>query len=548
MKIITRLKSFLTAGAVCAALTAPALAQVAPVKPEDASQHFAAVAKHLELGGLYFSYMDVDGDLAGFGSVLDRLLDLMRPEVPDIPKELSAAKIIEALGLNSVKAVGLSSRRAGDGLYHNRALLYMPDGPKGLMKLFGGKAAPLPVAAWAPADCGAAMQMDLTLGSLLETVEAVLKASGQENILAQYKLALLVPVPGVNIPLGEFVGKLNTRVMVAMRMEDGKRLQVPGLPVPMPGLQVMLALDDVDFLMEPLMALAEGNDNVVVEKGDDFTIVRPNSSAPGELDWFKPGLYHDKKAKRLILTTHLEMAQSAGKGDVLSGSESFKKATAGLPAEGNGLSYTTPQFMKSFMDYYMEVLDETMKASGTDAPAKELVKLAVDLLGIAPDQPVATVYANTPEGMLFMSNSNSSHKGTLFQATLLPMAGFTAGFAAVSYQSTMERARAAREAAEQSAEEARRLQRDAEGDAAPDKAVKNNLQQISFAAQTWFIDHPGDKEVTYETLVKNELIFELDAVAGESYKGLTLKRAGGEISVKLKSGGSISHKYQSVTD
>ena len=123
---------------------------------------------------------------------------------------------------------------------------------------------------------------------------------------------------------------------------------------------------------------------------------------------------------------------------------------------------------------------------------------------------------------------------------ILPMAFL--GGAIAGYESTMNAARAR-------ADEPRLVApRDEEGNEAPDKAVKHNLQQIAFAAQTWFIDHPQDKEVTYEALVKNELIFELDAVAGESYKGLTLKRAGGELSIKLKGGASLSHKYQAVTD
>jgi hypothetical protein len=549
LSITTRFKNLFAAGAVSAALAADVAGQVPPVKPEDASKHFAAVSKHLELGGLYFNYMDVDGDLAALGAFGDRLLNLAKRETPDIPKNLSAAKIIEALGLNSVKAIGMSSRSAGPDLYHNRALLYMPEGPKGLMKLFGGKAAPLQIASWAPADAGAAVQMDLTLSALLEMIESVLTASGQESVLAQYKMALQFAVPGLNMNAAEFIGKLNTRVIVAVRIDESKKLSVPGVPVEVPGVQFMLALDDVDFLMEPLKTLAEGNDNAVVENGEDFTLIRPNSSLPGELDYFKPGLYHDKKAKRLILTSHLEMARAAGKGDALAGSESFKQATAGLPAEGNGLTYATPQFAKAVGTFTTEVLQKSVQSGGTSEAGEELTKLLLESMASAPAGPMATVYANVPEGMLFMSNTNSTHKGTMLQLGVVPVVtGLFAAGAASGYQSVMERSRAAREEAERSTEEAHRLRREIEGDEAPDKAVKNNLQQIAFAAQTWFIDHPGDKEVTYETLVKNELIFDLDPVSGESYKGLTLKRAGGELSVKLKGGASISHKYQSVTD
>ena len=541
MKITTRIQQILAAGMVSAALAASAVAQVPQVKPEDASKHFAAVSKHLELGGLYYSYMDVDGDLAALGKLGDRFLDLARKETKEIPKDLSAVKIIDALGLNSVKAIGMSTRAAGKELYHNRALLYMPDGPKGLMKLFGGKAAPLQIASWAPADTGAALQMDLTLSTLLETIETVLKASGQEALATQFKFAQSLPVPHLNMTVGELVGKLNTRVMVAMRVDETKKLQLPGMPVEMPGLQMMIALDDVDFLMEPLAGMAETNDNVVVEKGEGFTVIRPNSALPGDLDYFKPGLYYDKKAKRIVLTSHLEMAKEAGKGNTLGGSEQYKMAMMGLPAEANGVSFITPQCMKASISFYSQVMKESMKSTNANGAAEEAVKLLMEILSEVPAAPVASVYANVPEGMLFMSNTNSTHKGTMFfSVAAMPLAVMVAMTTATDFRGMPSKRQMSGPAKTKDFLEGR--------PEAPDNTVKNNLQQIAFSAQTWFIDHPKDKEVTYETLVKNELIFELDPVAGESYKGLTLKRAGGELSVKLKGGAALTHKYQAVTD
>ena len=156
-----------------------------------------------------------------------------------------------------------------------------------------------------------------------------------------------------------------------------------------------------------------------------------------------------------------------------------------------------------------------------------------------PSAPVASVYANVPEGMLFMSNMNENHKHTLVQAAVVPIT-FIAMGAAAGYAATG--------AARASPERAQRPLERAQGKEAPAKAVKNNLQQIAFSGQTYFIDNPKEKEVTYETLVKSELIFELDPVSGESYKGLTLKRGGGELSVKLKGGDSISLKYKATAD
>ena len=197
----------------------------------------------------------------------------------------------------------------------------------------------------------------------------------------------------------------------------------------------------------------------------------------------------------------------------------------------NGLNLSDPWYEQLFL-----------KSSGAPGAMDAVMNAVFDLFPM-PAQPVASIYANVPEGMLFMSNSDGSHKQTLVMSAVLPFTLIAAG-AAAGYSTTLERARSA---AEKSVPRARLVPRE-EGKEAPAKAVKNNLQQIAFSAQTWFIDNPKEKEVTYEALVKAELIFDLDAVAGESYKGLTLKRGGGELSVKLKGGDSISLKYKATAD
>ncbi len=539
MKLPARLKMLFSAVGISAALCAAATADPSPLKPEDASKHFAAVSKHLESGGLFYSYIDIDGDFARLAATGDRLLDILRRQQPSIPEGLKASKIVDALGLNAVKAIGLSSRGLGKDLYHNRALVYMPDGPKGLMKLFGGKPAPYQIGSFAPADAGMAVQMELTLGALVATVEEVIKSTGDESAVGQFKAALSFPVPGLNMSVGEFIGKLNTRVMAAARFEEGKKLSVPGAPFQIPGIQFMIALDDIDFVMQPLLAMLAESDAATIEIGEGFTIIRPSASFPGDLDYFRPGLYHDQKSKRIILTSHLDMAKNAGGPNNLAGSEAFRKATAGLPAEGNGMTYVTPQFVQGFTDFYAGIMKEASAAGGSPEGLDEVVKVILDMFP-PPSAPIAGIYANVPEGMLFVSNMNENHKHTLVQAAVVPLAfvaGAVTGFAKAT-ATIRDRAEEAPRAQPQEREEPEPA----------DKAVKNNLQQIAFAAQTYFIDNPKQKTVTYEALVKAELIFDLDPVMGESYKGLSLKREGGGLSVKTKGGGSVSVKYEATSD
>ena len=159
-----------------------------------------------------------------------------------------------------------------------------------------------------------------------------------------------------------------------------------------------------------------------------------------------------------------------------------------------------------------------------------------------PAQPIASIRANLPEGMVFQSTSPHSFKSLIPVAATLPAAILSAAsFGA--YSKTLGKTRAGLAKPPTPAV--------AEDEASPDEAaesIRNNLQQIAFAAQSYFVDRPEATEVSYEQLIEAELLFRLEAVDGESYKGLKLKKTGGTLSAKRSGGDAVSHKYGPVTD
>ncbi len=156
---------------------------------------------------------------------------------------------------------------------------------------------------------------------------------------------------------------------------------------------------------------------------------------------------------------------------------------------------------------------------------------------------MVSVRANLPEGMLFLSNSTNTFKSSLFTVPLF----ITTTFAAASfssYQKLLTGVHAKQAAQKAAAEEFE----PAEDDDDTSKGVSSNLQQIAFAAQSYFVDKPGAAEVTYEQLLEAELLFRLEPIAGESYKGLKLQKSGGTLTLKLPGGGTVSRKYGPVAD
>lgn len=528
-----------------AAAIAPLHAQT-PVPAGTESAHFKAAAQHLEIGGGFFGYMDIDGDFAGIAPIADRLLALARqqPGGENIPEGIKTGKLLEASGLGSLKALGFSSRTLGKNLFHNRAILLTPGGPQGIFRLFGKAPAPLEVAAFAPKDSDVAYQGDFTLSALRGIIESALTAAGDENMLAQFRGLLDFPIPPLNMTAGEVLDSLNLRVMTAAKLDGDRKLTIPGSPSEIPAFNAMVSIDGLDFIMDSLLVFARETDAVTVEKGDGFNIVKPANPLPAGLDYFSPALYHDVKSKKIIFTTHVDYARAALAGtERLRDSADFQKATAGLPAEANGMTYASERFLKSMTALSKQIMEDAPKVEGAPASqlAEELSRLASELT-VVPDQGIAGTYSLIPEGMLFLSNTSENHKHTIAQTAAVPLA-LIAGIAGAQANigQAMERARGGQPEMEEE-------EIPSDDPATPQKTVRSNLQQIAFAAQTWFIDNPDAKEVTYEQLISAELLFDISPANGESYKGLTLQRAGGRLSVSLKDGDSVGYSYPAVTD
>ena len=84
--------------------------QLASVASAQVPTNFDAVAKLLEVGGVFYTVVDLEGDIARFAGMGDSLIDLARKEAGGaIPPGLKASGIIRSLGLDRVKAIGMSS-------------------------------------------------------------------------------------------------------------------------------------------------------------------------------------------------------------------------------------------------------------------------------------------------------------------------------------------------------------------------------------------------------------------------------------------------------
>src|SRR6478736_4447424 len=105
------------------------------VKVSERSSHFAAVQKQLELGGTLYAYADVDGDVFkladGLRGVMEQVAETQPEAAPFLKQDYRALATI--MGLDDIKALGLSSVPVGDGTFRNRVFFLTPHGRHGFL-------------------------------------------------------------------------------------------------------------------------------------------------------------------------------------------------------------------------------------------------------------------------------------------------------------------------------------------------------------------------------------------------------------------------------
>src|SRR6478736_1014493 len=122
------------------------------VKAPERSGHFAAVQKQLELGGTLYAYADVDGDVFKLADALRGVMEQVAETQPEAAPYLKQdyRALATIMGLDDIKALGLSSVPVGDGTFRNRVFFLTPNGRHGLLAGLGGAPAPYGMVKLAP--------------------------------------------------------------------------------------------------------------------------------------------------------------------------------------------------------------------------------------------------------------------------------------------------------------------------------------------------------------------------------------------------------------
>ena len=410
------------------------------------SSHFVDVAKHLDQGGIFYGYVDIDGDLNRILEFGQKAMDTIRDETgADIP-ELDLDSLVSPLGLKDIAAMGASSIGTSEELYRNQMFIRTPGGAKGLMTLFGKESSPLLALKSAPAGSDIVIEQEFRLNALKEVALGIWPHLPPEAGAPPLEQMLEMEIPNVGMTAGEIIDKMNGRALFSAKFSDTEKITVPidGNMITIPAFDFTLDLRGLGWVFEKFGPMLPQGGPFQREEADGVTTLTMQVPEKTPFSMFQPVLIHDGPNNRLVLSTTPAFLAACGEGagEKITSDTTYAALSQGLPTEGNAFSYISPR-VKTIIG---TVVKDAMAQEGAPEGASKIVDFILESVG-----GVASVSAHTEDGIHTIANSGQSFKSSAAVALMAFPAAVMMG-TRTSQAAVMQAQMAAEEAQVQAAQ------------------------------------------------------------------------------------------------
>lgn len=389
------------------------------------SANFPRAAQLLEVGGEVFCFLDVETELTSLAAQLESLTGLLpksagTADAANSPGPFSntssgaASGILKRLGFANLKAIGLSSSRRKDG-FHNRSLLYLPDGPSGIFQVLGSEAAPFTAVSLAPSEADLVAEIDLNLKSLLDLVSGIMGELGFSAAAGQFSALLDHPIaPGIHATWQDLYNHSDTEIAVVGQIDRKKtigpfEMGIPALPAP----ELLISIANMAWLADEVVALFP-EDQLLRKTGEGFTSFTFAGEIPLAADTvLKPVLYNDTAHGRVLIASHPDfLARCLADGGGVAKHPDFRSANEGIPASGNAFVYLSSDLSSVLKDLNQTQISQMQAQAKTPTAAPAIMPLLAAFQNHPAGQSSASATQVLSDGIYSLSNSARSHKST----------------------------------------------------------------------------------------------------------------------------------------
>ncbi len=335
---------------------------------QDVHPALTTVASKIDTKAEYFTMNKLSGDLAAATQYLDLMIDTARKSGEPVPAGLKAKDIMGALGIDTIKAYGLSSTKV-DNAWVNRSFLDNAGNHKGIFSIFGSKNQDFKVTSMAPAGTDLALQMQLDLRQIETIANAIANSVGEGE---KTKKAMSKEIPEMDMTVSDLLSKINVTANVVMDLDANKTVPTPFGEVGRP--LVTVRLDGLAWLWDKFGERAIFESEAPFKKSveGDLTYYRipaevlkqeAGNQEAAIIDMFgiSPVILIDKKSNHIWMSSneeHLQKCRSSK--NTLAETAEFKAAFDGLPNKGNSMAYVSKYLLKEISEKYTRIADSGM--------------------------------------------------------------------------------------------------------------------------------------------------------------------------------------------
>lgn len=426
---------------------------VASANPASDKIRFEEVSDQLDLSGVLYGYVSVDGDLSGLAKFINSFMSGMKEFEKNVP-EVDVEALVKISGLDSISALGLSSIQTDQG-FRNKIYLHAPNGVSGLLSMFGNEAKPFEVLQLAPSGADFVVQQEIKLKAFYnEVVLGVLGGSpkqggamplGPQGMMMKMMVNGMMkqPMPPPFSFTGEkLINDLDTNIMVIIDGDPSKMLPVEleGNDLNMPTIHGAVLIDNVGWIAGDLIKIfeaekAKGGKRVppfeVIDNanwiGLKLSIESENLSKRDRKEIRQFGLQnamlaHHRQSGKLIITSSKEFAVGLfSKKPKLATDPIFLAKTKGLPKQGTAISYLSPVLMTELRKFIKEAIEVENPLEKEHKRNDRFAALSM-LDFFLPEGALGEAMVTTPtdKGLLSVGNSAYSHKSKILMGAAVP--------------------------------------------------------------------------------------------------------------------------------
>lgn len=480
------------------------------------SANFEAVASRLDLGGESFTYTDFGSAMKEAGPKLGELFrglgQISGNSDPQLMMlgMLPIEQIVDTLGVSNLAAYGASSYWDGSQ-YHNKSVIQMPDGVKGIFTIIGDSAHDFTGLAMAPATTDVFMEFDFKSRAVEAMIHSVAKTMYGDQSDQFVEGILSAPVSPEGPTWADILAKSNTTATLVMELGEMQSMEMGELgEMSFPTSKSLVRLTGMAWLIND--GLIPTEDMQIVEDGDITIYVMP----PDEFDLIKQpeGMEQSFATKGTDLyflndRDYLKKCLSAKGG--LASTPAFKAATQGFPNQGNFLLYVSKESANSMIDF-RDSMAEAIPEMKSILPFYDFM---FPLMNISKqEKDLACITVVDAQSIYSAARWPVPHSGMGSTGNVMTI-GMLSAMAIPAFQKVREQSR--------------------------EKAITNNLRIVASAGMQYILEE-GAVSVSYDKL-EGEFFQPIEPINGESYRELVISEDGGVLEVTTDSGETITFTY-----